>query len=124
LAPLPPASYASVMFLAALVVGLLVAYYFGVRPGMIAGGATAALFLLAVVVPPVATYAYLVVCAGVAGVVLLGPKLKRPDALASASGGLGVRALRLAGAVRRAVKEVSGKAGIAGGKDRGKAGRR
>lgn len=112
------------MFLAALLVGLLVAYYFGTRPGMIAGGAAAALFLLAVVVPVVATYAYVVVCAGVAGVVLLGPKLKRPDALASATGGLGSRALRVAGALRRAVKEVSARAGIGPDKDKGKANRR
>ena len=97
------------MFIAAILVGLLVAYYFGLRPGMIAAGATVGLFLIAMVVPGAATYAYVLVCAGVAGVVLLGPKLKRPDALASGVGGVRGRAFSLLGQVRRAVKQVTGK---------------
>jgi hypothetical protein len=103
------------MFIAALLVGLLVAYYFGVRPGVVAAGATAGLFLLAAVVPGVATYAYVVVCTGVASVVLLGPKLKRPDALASSGmSGFRGRAFRLIGTVRRAVKQVAGDKGKSG----------
>jgi hypothetical protein len=115
------------MFIAALVVGLLVAYYFGLRPGLVAAGATAGLFLVAAVMPVVAIYAYVLVGAGVAGVVLLGPKLKRPDALASGTGGLGPRALRAVASLRRAVKQVSAKVngnGGSGGKGKGKAARR
>ncbi|HTE50128.1 MAG TPA: hypothetical protein VK698_04595 [Kofleriaceae bacterium] len=97
------------MFLAAIVVGLLVAYYFGVRPGMIAAGGAVALFLVAVVVPVAAMYVYALVCVGVAGVVVLGPKLKRPDALASGMGGLRGGALRAIGMARRAVRTVQGK---------------
>ncbi|HWM87317.1 MAG TPA: hypothetical protein VNO33_15805 [Kofleriaceae bacterium] len=107
------------MFIAALLVGLLVAYYFGIRPGIFAAGAAAGLFLLAMVVPGAAAYAYVVVCAGVAGVVLLGPKLKRPDALASGMGGVRGRAFRAIGTVRRAIHQVTGK-----DKDKGKAARR
>ena len=122
------AGYATCMFIAALVVGLLVAYYFGLRPGLVAAGATAGLFLVAAVMPVVAIYAYVVVGAGVAGVVLLGPKLKRPDALASGAGGLGPGALRAIASLRRAVKQVSakvnGNGGASGGKGKGKAARR
>ena len=96
------------MFIAALLVGLLVAYYFGVRPGMFAAGAAVMLFLLAAVVPAAAAYAYVLVCAGVAGVVVLGPKLKRPDALASGKGGVTGGALRVVRGVQRAVKQVTG----------------
>jgi hypothetical protein len=103
------------MFIAAILVGLLVAYYFGLRPGIVAAGATVGLFLLAIVLPAAATYAYVLVCAGVAGVVVLGPKLKRPDALASGLGGTRGRALSILGSVRRAVKQVTGN-----GKSKGK----
>jgi hypothetical protein len=99
------------MLIAALLVGLMVAYYFGLRPGMVAAGATAALFLLAAVIPAAATYAYAMVCAGVAGVVFLGPKLKRPDSLAAGAGGARGGALRVLGTARRAWKQVSGMAG-------------
>jgi hypothetical protein len=113
------------MFLAALLVGLLVAYYFGVRPGLIAAGATVALFLVAAVLPAAATYAYVVVCAGVAGVVLLGPKLKRPDALASsAGGGLAGRAVGALRSVRRAVRQFQGKNAGKGADRNGRNGRR
>jgi hypothetical protein len=105
-----PSGYAWFMFIAAILVGLLVAYYFGLRPGMVAAGATVGLFLVAAVVPAAATYAYVIVCAGVAGVVLLGPKLKRPDALASSGmGGLRGQAFSVIRQVRRAVKQVTGK---------------
>jgi hypothetical protein len=118
------------MFIAALLVGLLVAYYFGLRPGLFAAAATAGLFLAAAVMPVVAIYAYVLVGAGVAGVVLLGPKLKRPDALASGTGGLSTRAVRALASLRRAVKQVSarvngnGGGGASGGKGKGKAARR
>src|SRR5688500_7914561 len=65
------------MLIAALAVGLLTAYYFGVRPGLVAGGATAALFVIAMVAPVVALYAYVVVGVGVAGLLFAGPRLRR-----------------------------------------------
>jgi hypothetical protein len=115
------AGYATCMFIAALLVGVLVAYYFGLRPGLFAAAATAGLFLAAAVMPVVAIYAYVLVGAGVAGVVLLGPKLKRPDALASGAGGLSGRALHALASVRRAVKQVSARVnGEGGGARRGK----
>jgi hypothetical protein len=106
------------MFLAAIVVGLLVAYYFGTRPGAVAAGAAAGLFLIAAVVPVTALYVYTLVCIGVAAVVVLGPKLKRPDALASGASGLQGGALRVIGIARRAVRTIQGKA--APGKGKGK----
>ena len=65
------------MLIAALAVGLLTAYYFGVRPGMAAAGTTAALFLLALVAPGVALYAYAAVAVGVFGLLWAGPRMRR-----------------------------------------------
>ena len=108
------------MFIAALLVGALVAYYFGLRPGLLAAGATAGLFLLAAVIPGAAAYAYVVVGVGVAGVVVLGPKLKRPDSLASGAGGVSGRAVRALATVRRTFKQVTGAVTGDAGKSRGK----
>jgi hypothetical protein len=66
------------MLIAALAVGLLTAYYFGLRPGMVAAGATAALLLAALVMPGLRFYAYGVLGAGIVGVCMIGPKLRRP----------------------------------------------
>ena len=66
------------MLIASVVVGLLVAYYFGLRPGMYAAGATAGAFLLAAIIPGMAIWAYLAVGAGVVGVCFAGPKLGKP----------------------------------------------
>jgi hypothetical protein len=66
------------MIIASVIVGLLVAYYFGLRAGMYAAGATAAAFLAAAIVPPLALWAYLAVGAGVVGVCFVGPKLGKP----------------------------------------------
>lgn len=65
------------MLLAAIAVGLLTAYYFGLRPGMVAAGATAALFVVAFVVPSVAIWAYGAVGVGVLGLLWAGPRMKR-----------------------------------------------
>ena len=65
------------MLIAALAVGLLTAYYFGVRPGMVAAGATAALFLIALVAPGLALYAYGAVAVGVFGLLWAGPRMRR-----------------------------------------------
>jgi ABC-type dipeptide/oligopeptide/nickel transport system permease component len=68
------------MVLAALVIGLLTAYYFGVRPGIWAAAVAAALMVAALVVPGYAFVLYTVVGAGVVGVVGLGPAYQRPGA--------------------------------------------
>lgn len=65
------------MLFAALAVGLLAAYYFGVRPGMMAAGATAVLFVLAMIVPGLAVYAYGVVAVGVVGLMWAGPRMRK-----------------------------------------------
>jgi hypothetical protein len=61
------------MLLAALVVGLLTAYYFGVRHGIWAAGATAGLFFVAAVVPPLKLLAYGLVAAGIVAIYAVGP---------------------------------------------------
>jgi hypothetical protein len=66
------------MLIAALLIGLLAAYYLGPRPGVVAAGAAFALFLVAMVIPPLALVAYGVVGAGVVGLCLVGPSRKRP----------------------------------------------
>jgi hypothetical protein len=66
------------MIVAALIVGLLVAYYFGVRAGIYGAAAAGGAFLVAAVVPPLALVAYLAVGAGVLLVCLAGPKLGHP----------------------------------------------
>jgi hypothetical protein len=62
------------MLFAALLVGLLTAYYFGVRLGVMAAGATAGLFLCAAVIPGLTILVYLAVGVGVAGICLVGPR--------------------------------------------------
>lgn len=65
------------MLIAALLVGLLTAYYFGLRPGMAAAGATAALCLVAMIAPHLAIFAYGAIGVGVGGVCVIGPRLRR-----------------------------------------------
>jgi hypothetical protein len=65
------------MLIAALAVGLVTAYYFGLRPGMVAAGATAVLFLVALVAPGLALYAYGAVAVGVFGLFWAGPRMRR-----------------------------------------------
>jgi hypothetical protein len=73
------------MLIAALLVGLLTTYYFGLRPGMAAAGATAALFLVAMVAPHLAIFAYGAVGVGVGVLCILGPKLRRKGTPAQVS---------------------------------------
>jgi hypothetical protein len=73
------------MLIAAALVGLLTAYYFGLRHGMVAAGATAALFLVAAVVPNIAIFAYAAVGVGVGVVCIMGPKLRRKGTPAQVS---------------------------------------
>jgi hypothetical protein len=67
------------MFLAAILVGLLTAYYLGVRAGIVAAATAAGLFLLAALMPPLKLIAYALVAVGVAGVCLVGPHHQRPE---------------------------------------------
>ncbi len=73
------------MLIAAALVGLLTAYYFGVRPGMAAAGATALLCLVAMVAPHLAIFAYGAIGVGVGGVCVIGPKLRRKGTPAQVS---------------------------------------
>jgi hypothetical protein len=65
------------MLVAAILVGLLATYYFGIRPGVIAAGVTAALLLVALVVPGLALWVYAAVGVGVFGILTAGPRLRR-----------------------------------------------
>jgi hypothetical protein len=67
------------MLIAAILVGLLTAYYLGVRAGGVAAAATAGLCLLAALFPPLKLIAYALVGVGVAGVCLVGPHHQRPE---------------------------------------------
>jgi hypothetical protein len=67
------------MLIAAILIGLLTAYYLGVRAGMVAAGAAAGLFLIAALMPPLKLVAYALVGVGVAGVCLVGPHHQRPE---------------------------------------------
>ncbi len=60
------------MILAALICGLLTAYYFGVRTGVTAAGVTFGLFLLAAIFPAIRWVAYLAVGGGIVGVTAMG----------------------------------------------------
>jgi hypothetical protein len=76
----------SAMLIAALLVGLLTTYYFGLRPGMAAAGTTAGLFLVAAVAPHLAIFAYGAVGVGVGVVCIVGPKLRRKGTPAQVGG--------------------------------------
>lgn len=83
------------MLLAALVLGGLALYYFGVRAAMWCAGATLLLCLLALVAPRYATGIYAFVAAGAVALWQVGSRRQRPpDAV------IAVRLVR--GAVRRA----------------------
>jgi hypothetical protein len=68
------------MLIAAAIVGLIVAYHLGIRPGVYAAAGSAALFLVAMTVPRWAIWAYAIVGVGVIGVCLIGPKLPKEEA--------------------------------------------
>ena len=73
------------MLIAAALVGLLTAYYFGLRPGMVAAGVTAALFVVAMMAPNLAIFAYGAVGVGVGALCIVGPKLRRKGTPAQVS---------------------------------------
>ena len=65
------------MILAAVVCGLLTAYYFGVRPGATAAVLTFALFLLGAMFPAIRYFAYFAVGGGIVAVTAMGAKRPR-----------------------------------------------
>jgi hypothetical protein len=92
------------MLVAAIAVGLLATYYFGLRPGVVAAAATAGLLLLALVVPPLSLYAYVAVGLGVAGLVTIGPRVRRKGSPAQLAGFARLGLLQL----RRMVRQFGG----------------
>ncbi|RMH41852.1 MAG: hypothetical protein D6689_10020 [Deltaproteobacteria bacterium] len=73
------------MLIAAIVCGLVTAYYFGVRAGAYAAAGGAACALAATVVPQVASWAYAAIAAWLVGVAFAGPRWGRPPAGARAA---------------------------------------
>ena len=66
------------MLIAALVIGLLTAYYFGLKPGGYAALGAAALFAIAAISPGLAVPIYLVVSVALIGILFFGPRTQRP----------------------------------------------
>ena len=69
--------------IAAVVIGLVTAYYFGVRNGGIAAAVAGGLFLAALVMPGRALMIYGLVGVGLMAVLALGPRYGRPGARAN-----------------------------------------
>jgi len=65
------------MILAALVCGLLTAYYFGVRPGAAAAVAVFGVFLAGLIFPPLHIFSYLLVGGGIVAVTAMGARRPR-----------------------------------------------
>ncbi len=70
------------MIIAAIVIGLVTAYYFGVRVGTYAAVAAAGLFFLAAVWPSRALFIYGVTAVGFLGILMVGPRRQTPGAKA------------------------------------------
>ncbi|HUH04320.1 MAG TPA: hypothetical protein VML75_20125 [Kofleriaceae bacterium] len=68
------------MIIAAAFIGLLTAYYFGLRPGAFAAGAAFLLFVAALMMPGSALLFYGVVSVGVVGLLFAGPRYGRKGA--------------------------------------------
>ncbi len=66
------------MLIAAVVCGLVTAYYFGLQAGLYAAAIGAGLALVAIVIPPWAMWAYAILAIGLMGVCLLGPRFGKP----------------------------------------------
>ena len=71
--------YNTHMFIGAILIGLLTAYYLGIKPGVIAAASSFMLFVVAEVAPPAALYMYGVVAIYIVGLCLLGPRVVKPD---------------------------------------------
>lgn len=68
------------MLIAACCIGLLCAYHFGLRVGIIGAGVTLVLFVAALVVPAYAVHIYVTVALGVVGVCVVGPRVSSDEA--------------------------------------------
>ncbi len=68
------------MIISAIAIGLLCAYHFGMRSGLVAAGATAVLLLAAMIMPGHALTIYSLVVIGVVGICVAGPRLTRDEA--------------------------------------------
>lgn len=68
------------MLIAACCIGLLCAYHFGLRIGIIGAGVTLVLFVAALVMPTYALHIYAAVALGVAGVCVVGPRVASDEA--------------------------------------------
>ena len=84
------------MIIAALVVGLITAYYFGLRLGGYAAAIAGGLFLLAAVWPSKALLLYVIAGIGFVAVLMIGPRRQVPGARRDLMRGVG----RLAGWIR------------------------
>ena len=65
------------MLTGALLIGLLTAYYFGVKPGIVAAAGSALLFIVADIIPALALGAYALVALYIIGVCVVGPRHER-----------------------------------------------
>ena len=72
------------MVLAALICGLVTAYYFGLRPGVIAAALALALFLAGAIIPGLGLISYVAVGGGLVGVYALGSRRPRDPAIGRA----------------------------------------
>ena len=66
------------MLIAALLCGLVTAYYFGIKAGTYAAAASAGLFLVAMTIPAWSSWAYALIAVGLIGVCFLGPRFGKP----------------------------------------------
>lgn len=66
------------MLIAALLIGLFTAYYFGLRQGLNVAGVALVLFVVAAVIPQVRLYVYGLAAVGLIAVAWLGPRRGDP----------------------------------------------
>jgi hypothetical protein len=67
------------MILAALIIGLLTAYYFGIKAGSAAAIAAFGLFLLVAFMPGVKLLVYGVIASALVGLFVVGPRSTPPE---------------------------------------------
>ncbi len=68
------------MILFSIIVGVLAAYHFGLRFGLVSAGLTMAILLAALISPGHAFKLYGLVTVGVVGLAVVGPRMKRNQA--------------------------------------------
>lgn len=87
------------MILAAIVIGLITAYYLGLKAGGIAAAGSMLLFVIAQVVPGATMWAYAIVAVGLLALFAFGPKLQKRSPESE-------QARRLFRLARRAARQV------------------